>query len=151
MSLIGFLTSAVGGSILGGLGQAATQALEVWRANQESKRKIEEMKVLATIKVEEQSIAAFQESLKSRNGSFTMPQNATTGMNWVFVLVEAVVRLMNPILTVAAIVILWDFYHKLDSGAQKEFYPEIAAFSFAVCYWWIGQRYQGKLQPTPKK
>lgn len=150
MSIIAFLTSAVGGSLLGALGQAATQLMETWRANQESKRKIEEMKALAAIKVEETSWAAFQESMKSRSSSFTMPANATPAQNWIFVVVEAIVRLVNPMLTLAAIIILFNFYHTLDTGAQREFFPEVAAFSFAVCYWWIGQRYQGKLQPAKK-
>lgn len=150
MSLIAFLTSAVGGSILGVFGQAATTAIEIIRANQETKRKIAEMEALAKIKIEETSWAAFQESLKARNSSFTMPANATVGMNWVFVIVEATVRMINPVLTAAAVSILWNFYHTLDPVAQKEFFPEVAAFSFAVCYWWIGQRYQGKLQPGKK-
>lgn len=147
MSLIAFLTSSVGGALLGALGQGVTQLIENYRANQESKRKIAEMEALAKIKVEETSWAAFQESLKARSSSFTMPANATPWQNWVFVIVEAIVRLVNPALTLAAVLILWNFYHTLSAELKGQFFPEVAAFSFAVCYWWIGQRYQGKLQP----
>lgn len=147
MSLIGFLTSSVGGLLLGGIGQAATQALEIWRANSESKRKIAEMEAMAKIKVEETSWAAFQESLKARNSSFTMPANASAGMNWVFVLVEASVRMVNVVLTIGAVVLLWHFWQQLDANSKAQFYPEVAAFCMACGYWWIGQRYQGKLQP----
>ena len=148
MSLIASLiSSAAGGAILGGFGQAANNLMEIWRANAESKRKIAEANALAQIKVEESSWACFQETLKSRNSSFAMPQNATVWQNWVFIAVEAIVRLMNPILTLGAIVILWNFYHSLDAEAQREFFPEISAWAFACTYWWIGQRAQGKLQP----
>ena len=148
MSLIAsLLTSAAGGGLLGVLGQGVNNCLEIWRSNAESKRKIAEIIALKDVKVEESSWACFNETLKTRNSSFTMPQNATVWQNWVFVGVEAIVRLMNPILTLGAIVILWNFYHSLDAEAQREFFPEISAWAFACTYWWIGQRAQGKLQP----
>ena len=148
MSLIAsLLTSAAGGGLLGVLGQGVNNCLEIWRASAESKRKIAEIIALKDVKVEESSWACFNETLKTRNSSFTMPQNATVWQNWVFVGVEAIVRLMNPILTLGAIVILWNFYHSLDAAAQREFFPEISAWAFACTYWWIGQRAQAKLQP----
>lgn len=146
MGLLSFLTSAVGGVVLGEVGKWATMGLETFKANQESKRKIAEMQALSTIKLEEGKWEAFRESLKAGDSEYKIPD----GLTGVWLGIISAVLLAVHVATKAVRICLvawaaWFLAHMyaLAIGAERDQMTiELMTMCFAVLYWWIGERYQ---------
>jgi len=141
MSLLSFLASAAGGTVLGGLTQLlATFASEAkeWSA---SKRRIAE---LQAIKERDIAIGELQAFIKAQEGftsTYTPPVTAPGWTHAVFTIVEAFIKLVRPIMVVGACWYLWT----LPSADLAGLRPEIVAFCFSVGYAWIGIRHQRQL------
>lgn len=139
MSLLSFLASAAGGTLLGGvtqlLGVFANEAKE-WSA---SKRRIAE---LAALKEKQIAIGELQAFTKAQEGtlasSYQPPQNAPMGMHWLFTMVECLTRAIRPLMVIGACAYIWTRPPETLAGLQGE----ILVVSFACIYFWLGMRHQ---------
>jgi hypothetical protein len=139
MSLLAFLTSAVGGTLLGGatqlLGTFANEAKE-WSA---SKRRIAEIAALKERDIAVGELAAFTKAQEgSLASSYQPPPTAPMGMHWCFTLVECLTRAVRPLMVAGACAYIWTRDPTTLGGLQ----PEILTASFACVYFWLGQRHQ---------
>lgn len=145
MSLLAFLASAAGGTILGGVTQllsiVAGEAKE-WSA---AKRRIAELQAIKERDIAIGELEAFRKAQEGATGtSYQPPSNAPMGMHWIFTVVEAITRLIRPLMVIGACVYIWTLPES-TLGALK---PEIVAFCFANGYFWLGIRFQQKLYGT---
>lgn len=145
MSLLSFLASAAGGTILGGvtqlLGTFAGEAKE-WSA---SKRRIAEIHAMKERDIAIGELAAFTKAMEGTLGSsYQPPSNAPMGMHWVFTVIEAATRLVRPTMVAGACVYIWTRPPEVLGGLQGE----ILTVSFATVYFWLGIRHQNSV---PKK
>lgn len=147
MSLIGFLSSAVGGALLGEVGKWATGFLEMKKADAESKRKMAELKAMSEIKVTGEQWKTFRESLSQGNSEFTIPNGLGPKMltitTCVLLFVHFAVKMVRVLLVWWAAYFMYSLWNGTPDGADKTYLLyEITAIAFAVIYWWIGERYQ---------
>jgi hypothetical protein len=139
MSLVSFLLSAAGGPILGGatqiLGVFANEAKE-WSA---SKRRLAEITALKEKQIAIGELEAFTKAQEGTLGSgYQPPEGASMGMHWVFTMVEAITRLIRPVMVIAACAYIFTRPPADLGGLQGE----ILSVSFAIVYFWIGMRHQ---------
>lgn len=139
MSLIAFLTSAVGGTVLGGvtqlLGTFANEAKE-WSA---SKRRIAELQAMKERDIAIGELAAFTKAQEGTlASSYQPPTNAPMGMHWLFTVVECVTRAVRPLMVIGACGYIWTRPPEVLGNLQ----PEILTVSFACIYFWLGMRHQ---------
>lgn len=135
MSLLSILGNVASGGLLGILGQVAVGFLETWRADKESKRKIEEMKALSSIRVEESTWAAFGEAQKSA----AAPDNAPP---WA----AAVITLTRPALTLLLVLFAAYVYISAVPEVRADMSGEITACAFGAVWFWFGSRYQSRVR-----
>jgi hypothetical protein len=139
MSLLAFLTSAVGGSILGGVTQilgSVVGEVKEWSA---SKRRIAE---LVALKEKEIAIGEMNAFTAAQAGampsSYSPPENAPMGMHWMMTLAEFCVRMVRPSMVAGACIYIWTRPSEVLGGLQGE----ILTASFACMYFWLGTRHQ---------
>lgn len=141
MSLISFLLSAAGGTVLGGvtqlLGTFAAEARE-WSA---SKRRIAELQAIKERDIAIGELAAFTKAQEGFTASYAPPATAPTWMHGVFTITDAITRLVRPVMVAGACWYIWSLPSERVAGLQ----PEIVAFCFSVGYAWIGIRHQRQL------
>ena len=147
MSLLGFLSSAVGGALLGEIGKWASGWIEMRKADADSKRRIAELKAMSEIKVTEEQWKTFRESLSQGNSEYTIPNGlgpkALTWVSFILLGVHACVKMVRVIMVGWAAVFMYLLWHDTPEGPDKTYLLyELTAISFAVIYWWIGERYQ---------
>lgn len=147
MSLIGFVSSAVGGALLGEVGKWATGWLEMKKADADSKRKIAELKAMSEIKVTEEQWKTFRESLSQGNSEYTVPAGlsgwALTVVSFVLLGVHTCVKMVRVALVIWAAIFMYRLWRETPEGPDKTYLLyELTAIAFAVIYWWIGERYQ---------
>ena len=141
MSIISFLASAAGGTILGGvtqlLGTFAGEAKE-WSA---SKRRIAELTAMKERDIAIGELAAFTKAQEGTLASnYQPPSNASMGMHWVFTLVEALTRVIRPLMVIGACAYIWTRPASELGGLNGE----ILTVSFATIYFWLGVRHERK-------
>lgn len=141
MGFFDFLTSAVGGTLLGGATQllgSAVGELKEWSA---SKRRIAEIVALKERDIAVGELAAFSKAMEGTIGSgYQPPVTASMGMHWLFTLVECLTRLIRPLMVIGACVYIWTREPGILGGLQGE----ILTVSFACVYFWLGVRHQAK-------
>lgn len=147
MSLWAFLSSAVGGTLLGGatqlLGTAVAEARE-WSA---SKRRIAE---LAALKEKQIALGELEAFARAQEG--TMPSNyqppaeGPIALHWIFAIVEAITRLIRPAMAIGACIYIWT----RPASVLAELEKEIITVSFACIYFWLGVRHQRASAPAKK-
>jgi hypothetical protein len=139
MSLIAFLTSAVGGTVLGGLTQVLGTGMHELKEWSASKRRIAEIGALKEKQIAIGELAAFTKAQEGTMGtSYQPPSNAPMAMHWVFTLVEALTRLIRPAMVIGACAYIWTRPPETLGALQ----PEILTVSFACVYFWLGIRHQ---------
>jgi hypothetical protein len=138
MSLLSFLASAAGGTVLGGitqlLGTFASEAKE-WSA---SKRRIAELQAMKERDIAIGELTAFTKAQDGFSASYTPPPTAPAWTHAVFTIVEAIIKLIRPTMVVGACWYLWNLPQPEIDGLR----PEIVAFCFSIGYAWIGIRVQ---------
>jgi hypothetical protein len=135
--MLDFLSSALGGGALGVLLRIGNGFFEEFRAGREHGRKLEEAKVLASIRQDEAAWKAFEASQQAS----VVPPNVHA---WV----ADVVTLFRPFLTISLVLIatvIW-FYAAEPSRASMTDQVTFAAFNCVG--WWFGDRaaYRAKLK-----
>lgn len=141
MSLISFLASAAGGTLLGGatqlLGSLVGEAKE-WSA---SKRRIAELAALKEKNIAEGELAAFAKAQETMMGSgYTPPATAPTWMHGAFTIAAFCTQMVRPAMVVGACAYVWSRDPATLAGLQGE----VLSFSFACGYFWLGVRHQLK-------
>lgn len=141
MSILSFLASAAGGTLLGGvtqlLGTFANEAKE-WSA---SKRRIAELTAIKERDIAIGELQAFTKAQEASIGSgYTPPENGAGWMHGLFTIVEALTRIIRPAL------VIWAAYYifTLPPSVSGPLQPEIVAVAFACIYFWLGVRHQIK-------
>lgn len=147
MSLImGFLSSAVGGALLGEFGKGITTLVSDWKEDRASARKIREMQALSNIKVDEKLLDVFQEGIKSTYSDFTIPSQcspiAATVFSSVLLFIHFCIRMVRVILIGWAAYFLYHLYNTSAGEDRKYLVYELTAICFACVYMWLGERYQ---------
>jgi len=145
MSLLSFLASAAGGTLLGGFTQLlsifAGEAKE-WSA---SKRRIAELQAAKERDIAIGELDAFKKAQDGAIGSnYQPPAAAPMGMHWVFTVVEAITRLVRPMMVLGACWYIWTLPPATLGALQNE----IVAFCFACGYFWLGIRFQKQMYGT---
>jgi len=135
--MLDFLSSALGGGALGVILRIGNGFFEEFRAGREHARKLEEAKVLASIRQDEAAWKAFEASQQAG----VVPANVHA---WV----ADVVTLFRPFLTISLVLIatvIW-FYAAEPSRASMTEQVTFAAFNCVG--WWFGDRaaYRAKLK-----
>lgn len=129
------LAGAASGGLLGILGQVGVGALEEFRAGREHKRKLEEMKALQEIKVEDAAWRAFEAS----QAASKVPDNVSP---WC----ANAITLFRPSLTVLFFGLAATAYFNAPDNVRADTVSEINACAFGLAYWWFGSRYQARLR-----
>ena len=139
MSLLSFLASAAGGTILGGLTQvlgSAVGELKEWSA---SKRRIAE---LAAMKEKQIAIAEVEAVAKAVEGtlgsSYAPPPTAPSWMHGLLAVAAFSTQMVRPLMVAGACAYIWTRPPEQLAGLQ----PEILTVSFACVYFWLGVRHQ---------
>lgn len=145
MSLLSFFASAAGGTVLGGFTQllsiVAGEAKE-WSA---AKRRIAELQALKERDIAIGELEAFRKAQEGAIGSsYQPPSNASMAMHWVFTCVEAITRLVRPVMVFGACWYIWTLPQEKLGALQ----PEIVSFCFACGYFWLGIRFQRQIYGT---
>lgn len=139
MSLISFLASAAGGTILGGvtqlLGSVVGEAKE-WSA---SKRRIAEIAALKEKQIAIGELEAFSKAVEGTSGtSYTPPANAAGWMHGLMTIAAFSTQMVRPLMVAGACAYIWTRPANELAGLQ----PEILTVSFACVYFWLGVRHQ---------
>jgi len=135
--MLDFLSSALGGGALGVILRIGNGFFEEFRAGREHGRKLEEAKVLASIRQDEAAWKAFEASQQSA----TVPPNVHA---WV----ADVVTLFRPFLTISLVLIatvIWFFAAEPSRASMTE---QVTFCAFNCVGWWFGDRaaYRAKLK-----
>ena len=139
MSLLSFLASAAGGTILGGatqvLGSIVGEAKE-WSA---SKRRIAEIAALKEKQIAIAEVEAFAKSVEGTTGSsYSPPPTAPNWMHGLMAIAAFSTQMVRPLMVAGACVYIWIRPADQLAGLQ----PEILTVSFACVYFWLGVRHQ---------
>mgnify|MGYP003345577026 FL=1 len=139
MSLLSFLASAAGGTILGGatqvLGSIVGEAKE-WSA---SKRRIAEIAALKEKQIAIAEVEAFAKSVEGTTGSsYVPPPTAPNWMHGLMAIAAFSTQMVRPLMVAGACVYIWSRPADQLAGLQ----PEILTVSFACIYFWLGVRHQ---------
>ena len=139
MSLISFLASAAGGTILGGLTQvlgSAVGELKEWSA---SKRRIAEIAALKEKQIAIAEVEAFAKAVEGTVGSsYTPPANAPSWQHGLLAIAAFSTQMVRPLMVAGACLYIWTRPADQLAGLQ----PEILTVSFACVYFWLGVRHQ---------
>lgn len=150
MSLIAFLTSAVGGTLLSSGMQFAQEWFAVRRAKAESEMKIAELRALSEIKIEEKQLEAFVKAQGTLESTWKPGGNAPVWLTCAYGLTEIAIKLVRPLMVAMAFALVAQIYRTQSASGQTTLDAEILTFCFSVGYFWLGQRYQ-RGHPSVKK
>jgi hypothetical protein len=139
MSLLSFITSAAGGTILGGVTQllgSAVGELKEWSA---SKRRIAEIAALKEKAISIAEVEAFAKAVEGTTGStYAPPPSAPNWMHGLMVISAFATQMVRPLMVAGACAYIWTRPADQLAGLQ----PEILTVSFACVYFWLGVRHQ---------
>ena len=130
MSLLSLVASPVLGPIWGFLGSAISGLLAEWKADRESKRKIEELKAVAEIKADESAWNAFSEAQKSISPS-------EYSYKWV----NAAQQLVRVFLTLGFLILVFYVYHTATPEVRSQITDALLTCAFSAFSFWFGERY----------
>jgi hypothetical protein len=139
MSLISFLASAAGGTILGGLTQvlgSAVGELKEWSA---SKRRIAEIAALKEKQIAIAEVEAFAKAVEGTVGSsYSPPPTSPSWQHGLLAIAAFSTQMVRPLMVAGACLYIWTRPADQLAGLQ----PEILTVSFACVYFWLGVRHQ---------
>lgn len=139
MSLLSFLASAAGGTILGGLTQvlgSAVGELKEWSA---SKRRIAEIAALKEKQIAIAEVEAFAKAVEGTVGSsYAPPPTAPSWQHGLLAIAAFSTQMVRPLMVAGACAYIWTRPADQLAGLQ----PEILTVSFACVYFWLGVRHQ---------
>lgn len=139
MSLISFLASAAGGTLLGGVTQvlgSAVGELKEWSA---SKRRIAEIGALKEKQIAVAEVEAFAKAVEGTTGSsYVPPPTAASWMHGLMTIAAFTTQMVRPLMVAGACWYIWSRPSDQLVGLQ----PEILTVSFACVYFWLGVRHQ---------
>ncbi len=139
--ILELLTSAVGGTILGGITQllgSGVRELTEWSA---SKRRIAELAALKEKNIAEGELAAFAKAQENNTvSSYTPPDSAPTWIHALFAIAAFCSQMVRPAMVAGACWYIWSRPPEVLGPLQ----PEILTFCFACGYFWLGVRHQMK-------
>lgn len=144
MSILGFLTSTLGGSVLGWLGHILTSVFELWRKKKEQDLQIELMKVQSEMAVKVKEWEAFTAAQNSLGSTFKVPVHAAPWAASFYTFCEALVRIVRPYLTFIASVLIAVVYLTADPAQRGPLAIEINAGCWLIITFWFGNRYMRK-------
>jgi len=135
--MLDFLSSALGGGALGVLLRIGNGFFEEFRAGREHGRKLEEAKVLASIRQDEAAWEAFKASQQAG----VVPANVHA---WV----ADIVTLFRPFLTISLVLIATVIWFHAAEPSRASMTEQVAFAAFNCVGWWFGDRaaYRAKLK-----
>jgi len=135
--MLDFLSSALGGGALGVILRIGNGFFEEFRAGREHGRKLEEAKVLASIRQDEAAWEAFKASQQAA----TVPANVHA---WV----ADIVTLFRPFLTISLVLIATVIWFYAAEPSRASMTEQVAFAAFNCVGWWFGDRaaYRAKLK-----
>jgi hypothetical protein len=145
--MLSFLTSALGGSLVGGLLNLVNGWSDTFRKERETKMQI--ALIGAQTESQEKTAAwqAFAESQKGHDG-FDVPANVWPWVASVVTLclglVESLRRFTRPGLTWGLLVFLWHVYGQSAGAVQAALLSDITFGAFTAFFWWFGERYAAR-------
>lgn len=139
MSLLSFLASAAGGTLLGGVTQvlgSAVSELKEWSA---SKRRIAEIAALKEKAISIAEVEAFAKAVEGTSGTgYSPPPTAPSWMHGLMTIAAFCTQMVRPAMVTGACWYIWSRPSEQLAGLQ----PEILTVSFACVYFWLGVRHQ---------
>ena len=127
--MLDLLTNALGGGALGVLLRIGNGFFETWRADKESKLKIEEAKVMAGIAAD-----------KAAWDAFTASQNASVAPSSTPGWAAAVITLFRPAITLLLLLLVAVVFFQVTQTEQAGMISEIQFAAFNAIGWWFGDR-----------
>ena len=124
-----FLTSALSGGAMGVIMRVFSGVFDEFKAGREHQRKLEEMKVLASIKQDE---AAWN--------AFTASQNASIAPSNVHPWVADVITLFRPFITLLLCLIATIIWFHAAEPSKVSMTDQVAFAAFNAVGWWFGDR-----------
>jgi len=127
--MLDLLTNALGGGALGVLLRIGNGFFETWRADKESKLKIEEAKAMAAIAAD-----------KAAWDAFTASQNASVAPSSTPWWAAAVITLFRPAITLLLLALVAVVFFQVTHTEQAGMINEIQFAAFNAIGWWFGDR-----------
>jgi hypothetical protein len=137
-----FFTSAIGGSILGGILSLVQKIVDVKSKAMEAELEIKKMEAMSRLKITEAEFKSFDTSLSSDNEAVKIPENTPSWVVSVRIMVDSFRAFTRPGLTWAMVVSLVVFIFA-GLGGEAAVNAIIADFVFATStaiMWWFGSR-----------
>lgn len=139
MSLLSFLASAAGGTILGGATQLLGSLVGEMKEWSASKRRIAEIGALKEKQIAIAEVEAFAKAVEGTTGSsYAPPPNAPSWMHGLMTIAAFTTQMVRPLMVGGACWYIWSRPSEQLAGLQ----PEILTVSFACVYFWLGVRHQ---------
>ena len=139
--MFSFISSALGGSLLGGILSLFQKWADVKAKGMEADIEIRKMESMARLKVTEGELAAFTTSQQA-NEDIDTPENTPVWVSAIRVLVDAFRAFTRPGLTWAMIVTLSCviFGDKLGIAATEAVISDFVFTTSTAVMWWFGSR-----------
>jgi hypothetical protein len=134
-----FLSSAAGGSILGGLLSVVQRVVDAKSKAWETELEIKKMESISRLKVTEAEFKSFDSSLKSDNGSVAIPENAPLWVISTRVMVDAFRAFTRPGLTWAMVIalILFIVAGFVGEAAVAVILGDFVFATSTAVMWWV--------------
>lgn len=144
-----FLTSALGGTLLGGLLSLVQKIVDVKSKAWETELEIKKMEAMSRLKITEAEYKSFDTSLKSDSEAVAMPDRTPLWVLSTRILVDAFRAFTRPGLTwamvIALIAFIWAGF--LGEAAVAAIISDFVFTTSTAVMWWFGSR---PLQRTAK-
>lgn len=139
--MFSFISSALGGSLLGGILSLFQKWVDVKAKGMEADIEIRKMESMARLKVTEGELAAFTTSQQA-NEDIDIPENTPVWVSAIRVLVDAFRAFTRPGLTWAMIITLSCviFGDKLGITAIEAVISDFVFTTSTAVMWWFGSR-----------
>jgi hypothetical protein len=149
---MGFLTSALGGSLLGGILALVTRVTDVWAKKKEAEAEIMKAKALSELKIKEAELDAFKTSLSSQDEDFDPDPLPADSPKWAIilragaetlrVLCDAFRAFTRPGLTWAMVLalVLFIMAGKVGPEAIAAIIGDFVFTASTAVMWWFGSR-----------
>lgn len=139
--MFSFISSALGGSLLGGLLSIVQRWIDVKAKGMEADIEIRKMEAMSRLKVAEGELAAFNTSQQS-NEDVAMPANTPAWVAAIRILVDSFRAFTRPGLTWAMLLTLsiFIFSDKIGITATEAVLADFVFTTSTAVMWWFGSR-----------
>lgn len=145
-----FLTSALGGSVLGGALSLVARVVDVWAAKKQAEADIMKAKALSELKIKEAELDAFKTSLATEEKDFDPDPIDASAPTWakilrataetIRVLTDAFRAFTRPGLTWAMVISLVIFVLAGKVDAVDAIIGDFVFTTSTAVMWWFGSR-----------